>query len=27
MGFVELGREDMDLYGTVLVHLILVKAW
>jgi len=26
-GFVEVGREDMDLYGTVLVHLILVKAW
>ena len=26
-GFVEVGREDMDLYGAVLVHLILVKAW
>lgn len=26
-GFVEAGREDMDVYGTGLVHLILVKAW
>lgn len=26
-GFLDVGREDMDVYGTLLLHLILEKVW